>query len=508
MRKRGKKRQQGHAHRYEQFVEAFLRYLARNLPGFRKYPKDVQQALSSMIFEAPTRYRAHFHHEGHARYTWQELDGLFGRRGFTAINESLGLFDVLKESGREDWSLAEGRTKAYALTDRVSAVRDSFLKGCFRRGSIRLMTQDGKYLKTPPANALAAKNKDGQNRRGFRGLPVTTLVPVNRVQIKKLIVDIQARLLAHDAGYVQGELFSDVPDIAFLRDLQQDAAMIYTKANHEEWLGHVLHRYCEVNSGRVYAEGVANLQNCYRPLREAAMAGLYDLDIENCHYSILAQMAERLGYKCAVVQHYLDNKKLVRESLAAEFGISVQQAKDALIALIYGAKFSKRPSDALPEIFGSVDLATRVYASHLFSSLRDDIAAARKVILAAQEVTRRTISNCRGLTINLDESNERQQLAHLLQGIEVAALEAAYRLYPTEIVLLQHDGFSSTRKLDTDRIEAAILDATGYTLKVEQKVIQVNLGDAFNAHSGDANNQNEMACETNIGAGSSHSLAS
>ena len=56
--------------------------------------------------------------------------------------------------------------------------------------------------------------------------------------------------------------------------------------------------------------------------------------------------------------------------------------------------------------------------------------------------------------------------------------------------------------------EVAILDVTGYTLKVQQTVIQVNLGDAFNAHSGDANNQNEMACETNTGEGSSHSLAS
>jgi hypothetical protein len=125
--------------------------------------------------------------------------------------------------------------------------------------------------------------------------------------------------------------------------------MIYAKANNKNWPGHVLHRYFEIESGRVYVDGVGNLQNCYRVLREAAMAGLYDIDIENCHYSILAQMAAAHGYQCTIINDYLDNKGPFRESLAAEFGISEKQAKDALIALIYGATFSSRAKDALPK---------------------------------------------------------------------------------------------------------------------------------------------------------------
>lgn len=483
-----------HANRYEQFDEAFLRYLARELPGFKSEPEDIRLALCGMIFEAPTRYRAHSHSEGYSRFTWQELEKSFGRKGFTAVNDRLHLFEILKNDGREDWSMVEGRTKAYMLTEKVSTVRENFLKGCFRRRATKLLTQDGKYLQTLPASAMAAKNKDGQNRRGFQGLTVTTLVPVNLVQIKKLMVDIQARLMAHKAGFVTGELFSEVPNIGFLKALHQDAALIYTKANNKNWHGQVTHRYFEIESGRVYADGVGNLQNCYRVLREAAMAGLYDIDIENCHYAILAQMAGQHGYQCTEVLAYLSNKKQLRESLAAEFDISVRQAKDALIALIYGAKFSGRATDALPKIFNNdAELAKKIYLHPKFMALRNDIAGARAVVLKAQEVTRRTIKNCRGLTIRLDGSNERQQLAHLLQGVEVAALEAAYRLYPKEIVLLQHDGFAATCQLNTKRIEAVILEATGYRLEVEQKVIQVNLAIAFDAHPDGANNQIEKA---------------
>ena len=494
--KRNKRRSTkiSHAHRYAQFDEAFLRYLGRYLPGFKQYPKGVRLALCSMIYEAPTRYRAHSHHEGYSRFTWQELERSFGRGGFSGINENLGLFEVLKADGSETWSKMEERTKAYMLTEQVSTIRENFLKGCFRRGATKLLTQDGKYLQNIPATAMAAKNADGQNRRGFKSLPVEARVPVNLVQIKKLMVDIEARLSARRAGLVQEELFSKVPNIQFLKALHQDAAMVVSKARHEGWHGYVLHRYFEIESGRVYADGVANLQSCYRVLREAAMTGLYDIDIENCHYSILAQMAASHGYQCTEVQDYLDNKDPLRKSLAADFGISVRQVKDALIALIYGAKFSFRAKDALPKIFNKdTRLASRVYQHPKFLALRNDIAEARAVVLQAQEVTRGTIKNLRGLTINLKESNERQQLAHLLQGVEVVALEAAHSLYPNEIVLLQHDGFTATCPLDTERINAAILEATGYRLEVEQKTIQVNFSDAYDAHPESLNNQNEKA---------------
>lgn len=221
------------------------------------------------------------------------------------------------------------------------------------------------------------------------------------------------------------------------------------------------------------------------------MAGLYDIDIENCHYSILAQMAAQCGYQCTAILHYLNKKKPIRMGLVEQFGITEGQAKQALIALIYGARFSVRAKDALPKIFKkSPELAARIYEHPQFRVLRDDIAGARKAVLDAQEVSRRTIKNCRGLTINLDDSDRRQQLAHILQGVESAALEAACRLHPKDIVLLQHDGFTTLRPLDTAPIEVAMLEATGYHLTVEQKLIQVNLGHAFDDHPDDLWHQN------------------
>ena len=183
-----------------------MRYMAREFPAIKSVPdKSVRLALCSMIFEAPTRYRAHTHHEGHARFTWQELEQSFGRNGFKAINDRLCLFEVVKDSiGRDAWSMVNESTKAYMLTEQVSTIRDNYLNGVLRRRPTNWLTEDGKYLQTLPANAMMAKNKDGQNRRGFQGLPVNPKVAVNMVQIKKLIISIEARLIAYEADIFSG----------------------------------------------------------------------------------------------------------------------------------------------------------------------------------------------------------------------------------------------------------------------------------------------------------------
>jgi hypothetical protein len=476
-----------HASRYRVLCEAFLRHLDRYLPGFKREFKDYPDRrwhMGNMIIEATTKYRAHSHVEGHARYTHTELDGWFGRGGFIFINERLGIFELERDDkGRHAWSKVNGRTRAFKLTPKVDELRTHFLKGCFRRRPTRLISEDGKYLQTMPASALDAKNRgDHQTRRGFKGLDLPAAVPVNLVQLRKLIEDVEARLYAREAGILQGEIFSRVPAVGFLRELGRQARMLVAMARNDVCPDQVPHRYFESEMGRIYADGAINLTVCFRAVRQAALAGLYDIDIENCHYTLLAQMAEQHGHKCAAIQHYLDNKKQVRRALVAEFGITEDQAKQALIALIFGARFSVEEKHALPKLLKSPDLARRLYEHPQFRALRDDIAEARRIVLAAQKPSRGVIKNIRGLTISADEDPKRR-LAHLLQGLEAAALEAAFRLYPADIVLLQHDGFSATRPLDTAAIEAAMLEATGYRLKVEQEVIQVDLASPFNKHA-------------------------
>jgi hypothetical protein len=455
-------RQKKRADRHAQLPEAFLKYLRARLPGFRRHTLKTQIALLQMILQAPTKYREHAGQEGWASFQATELEHKFGRGRFAAINQELGLFNIYEDQpGRQVWSKVLGLTKAYQLTDRVTDLRAKFLEGVTRRHT-NLLSEDGKVQRKPPEQALEAKRKGGQTRVGWK-VAIRTAVPVNQDKLKALMVAIEAQMYAQEHGF-QSLLHGPV-DHGYLQELLDEARTVYLLSRNKIAPGCVIHRYQQSESGRLYAKDV-NLQNAYRLVRQAALAGFYDYDIENCHFTILEQMAARYGYACSAIAHYRKNKSGIRRELAADLGVEVDQVKTALIALVYGAAFSEDPDKAIPQILGSLELAQRAYANEHFRGLRDDVAGARTAILKSYPRSKQTIRNAVGLTMDVRRHTDLQQLAHLLQGIESQALDAAHRLYADSIVLLQHDGFTSTRELDHRAIEQAIETATGYRLEV------------------------------------------
>lgn len=486
-----------HKQRYAQLSQSFLKYLRRYLVGFKAEPVNVQLALLGMTMQAPSKFRQHDYYEGWARFHYLELERKFGRGRFKAINERLGFFHVHQVDGRDDWSMVEGRTKAYQLTDKVTDLRSKFLQGVTRR-TTHLLTEDGDIQRTLPAQAVAAKGRNGQTRKGWKGHSVRTDVPVNQDMLRRLMVGIQAEMYAQEFGFQQS-LFHQPADPKYLKELDADARWCFHMSCNKLAFGVLPHRYEESSMGRLYAQDF-NLQNAYRPVRQAALAGCYDFDIENCHYSILAQMAARHGHSCQAISHYLANKSQVRQSLAAELGIKAKDAKQALISLVYGATFSVEPQHALPRLLG-LEKARAMYRHPVFLALGEDVAAARAAILKGHPVVRKTIENMRGLTMDVREHDDKQQLAHLLQGVEVVALEAAHQLFPEDIVLLQHDGFTATKRLDHKAIEEAIFKATGYRLEVlAGEVVACQLDAALDDHP--LKNQTEIGRRANAGAGS------
>lgn len=474
--------------RYQQIPQNFLNYLIRNLKGFSDETKEVQLAVVDMILTAPSKYRVHVR-QG-ARFGYEELERRFGRNGFKPINDRLGLFDIEKdEKGRDAWSYKEGRTKAYLFTSKVSDLREKWLKTAHYKPT-NLLTEDGDVIRNLPLQAIYSKRITATGievtREGWHDYPVEPAVPVNRAKLKQLALHIEKLLYSHEFGVFQDALFHPKPDPEYLDDLLMNVRRFQTHANNRVKTGYIIHRYQQSRSGRLYAVGI-NLQNAPRPVRQASLHGFYGYDIENCHYQILSQMAYKYGYVCTAINHYLGNKKQVRQQLADEFDISTGQVKQALIALIYGAVFSSRPRDSLPEILGGVELAKRFYAHRLFLGLKDDIKGARSAILKGQKVSRQTIKNSRGLPINLIDENgkevsDRSLLAHLLQGVESQALECAHKLHPDSIVLLEHDGWTSTKQLDTKALEDAIFEGTGYRFEVVGTAITCNIDDALTDH--------------------------
>lgn len=441
--------------------ESFIKRLRRDLPKFRTLSDKEQSNLAFLIWEAGSSRREHRGNPKDSSFSYQELEQRFGRGCFDEVNATCEAFEV-----SPNWSHAQGYTRRFALTGKVWAIKNDYLnKGRARLSP--LIRSDGKRLRSLPA-AIAAKDLEGVTRTAWRQAKPLNKCPVDIEQMAQL-----HKILGKLAEHEHADLFVEDDDIA-PEDIAYDQGvmqqMLRLAKTDVAGRGYVALRYAEASTGRLYARGV-NLQTVPRLVRHAALHGLWDYDIENCHFAIFHKMAERYGFDAKNIGAYLENKVGTRAGIATRTGISIDDAKLCLIAIMYGARTSTWFKAAIPDAIGQV-AASKLYADLVFCGIYDDIQAGRKAIIDGSPKRPRTIVNAVGKSIQLKRPPE-DILAHLLQGVEVQALQAALDLYRDNIVLLMHDGFVSLRPLSIPRIVAAMSTATGYDLRVVEEKIQL-----------------------------------
>lgn len=222
-----------------------------------------------------------------------------------------------------------------------------------------------------------------------------------------------------------------------------------------------------------------NLQNAPKLVKNAALSGCWEHDFENCHYSLFAQLAARVGIHCTAIEHYLSNKKAVREAIADDVGISAKDVKVCLLALMYGAKESSWHDAAIPRMIG--DKAEMLYEHPFFAKFSEEIAHSRRLIIQQwPDQSQRSIINAMGKPISKKEG-DRFIMAHIQQGLEARMLHIAIKHInkqygDDELLLLQHDGFSTLTKIDMQPIIEHIDDELGLTMNITSKMHRIEWG--------------------------------
>jgi len=455
-------------------------HLQSTIPGFKCEAGSCQHALARMVWMGRTKRRRHPHFEGAMSFGYEELEDWFGRGQFPAVNDRLGFFKVsdhwhykLKDSKRSD----ENFTKGYWFTDMVQASRDKYFSRRWRTET-RLLFIEGEILKAqktlPPAFASTdTKGKASRASNAAKGSKELRHVPVDLDTLGLLRKWLTVIRREWQAGRAPHDLVTQYPSLLVIERLYELTSQVIRMAKTDvAGHGYIAQQYTESPSGRWYANGV-NLQNSSSLIKEAALAGLWEYDFSNCHFDIIKQMAARYGYECKAIAQYLNNKKPTRQAIADQAGISVDQAKVCLLAIMYGARASTWHENAIPQEIGK-EAADRLYKVDLFKGITRDVARARAVILKNWPRTANgRLTNDYGKAISGTDTRA-QQLAHLIQGAEAKALMVAIDMHPNDLVLLQHDGFVATRKLYAPAITKAVLQATGYLLVLEESQIQVN----------------------------------
>ena len=251
-------------------------------------------------------------------------------------------------------------------------------------------------------------------------------------------------------------------------------------------------QYTESSQGRLYAtKYYPNLQTISSDVRKVAMAGCFDIDLDNCHYSILWNEAKKAGVDLKHIEHYNNNKSYVRNKISQDLGIPIENVKAAMISLVYGAKleFNNRLNrdtvkvGAIGVILGTEECVNQFKQHPLVKGIVDDLKLGGQAVVKyyiQHQHKNGFITNRYGVSLsikdalykngNVKPACKRKLLSFILQGAERTVLDIMIQsLDGSKIMLLQHDGLTDSEYLtrqELDAIEQKILSQTGLVLSI------------------------------------------
>lgn len=452
--------------------------LALTFPAFANEPIEVQAAVSTMVWAGTSSRREHATHEGYFSFHHTELDAAFCGK-FKKVNARLHFLDVKGTWRYASSTISEGFTKGYRLTEAYQSCLSQFLADRANKTTRILDGNGGGFATIPPTVGSLDMAGAGTKRWGI--LNVNSSLSVVKVNTKALL-ELVAVLDQVIDGFVLIEHPSQEPTILdpnFIEalDLKNRAQKLLVMSDTDILgKGNVMQRYVESQSGRLYGLGGASLQNASKILRYAALQGLQDYDINNCHFSVMVQMANKYGIECPHIADYISRKETIRSEIAEEVQISIEDTKKCMIALMYGAKTTGWHENAIPQLIGR-HAAFILYQVPIFSNIVREVKSAGKAILDGTNANRQGgIENAFGKKIQTNKNTKKSRvLAHLLQGVEATALRACVEVASDSVVLLQHDGFTSTKRLHIPTLERAMKEATGFDLRLDEETLMPDL---------------------------------
>lgn len=400
----------------------------------------------------------------------KELDALFGKGQFDRFNERVGMFRVYRYEDMGE-NATSGLTYAYAPTEWASEAVEHYLDS---EEPTAFLDQRDRVMRRPRTqNVIPSRDKFGND--AAQNIRLRHFVPVNldetRESLKRL-----------DEGRYNLTVKRTQRDLERIR---YQLRFVRRTAINNVVSGAIPQRYVEVESGRLYGTGF-HLQNVKREVKRIALAGSWEYDFANSQFAIFEQLARQSGYEATTVQDYLANKTSVRTQLAYELGVSVEQAKELLLKILFGAYKAqpRSPNSSILALFeGDLGKAREAEAHPFVKKLRTERRDGSKAIIENLPTSRGVYKNAcgksmkgRGPRDELDRKTRSRLLAHVLQGAEAQALNLACTPLGDELLLLQHDGFATSERVDTAQIQQDIaVSPLGLRLGLEEEHLMADI---------------------------------
>jgi hypothetical protein len=126
-----------------------------------------------------------------------------------------------------------------------------------------------------------------------------------------------------------------------INDNQQDAKYVRMPQN-----------YNQGSNGRYFSRGEVSVVNCSSKVREAMLGPCYEVDLEAAVFGYYRTTIEELkgfedGIDSTPIDDYLHDKQTIRETIAKDCNISIEQVKRGLTSMTFGAKIDNTEYSSL-----------------------------------------------------------------------------------------------------------------------------------------------------------------
>lgn len=235
------------------------------------------------------------------------------------------------------------------------------------------------------------------------------------------------------------------------------------------------------DKGRLYAEKSLSLQNFKKEIRHALAKDIYyDIDMVNCHPTLIAQYCNDHKIECPELQNYVANREKILEKVQKAHSINRGQAKKLILRLCYLGNYVIEQEDPETKEINEVTPEKKLRSLCNFSNELKEIA--EKVCDIEREITK---------VVEKDKTKTNKKsavLSIMAQGLEHECLMAMcdfFKNMKCKIGVLCFDGLMIEKndKLDTPekmekilvKCQDFIFNKTTYTVKLEEKPMDIEL---------------------------------
>jgi hypothetical protein len=274
------------------------------------------------------------------------------------------------------------------------------------------------------------------------------------------ISDYQSTLSGLDAiENVDSDLLSSIIDSNLVKDPAEMTILKKIKKSVLRNRLNTTYKQADYNFGRNFALKSISLGCMRKPIRHTLMkaGGYKDIDMINCHATILQQLCKSNDKACPQLDNYINNRDSLLEDVKKLYGVDRDQAKKLFIILLFYGTFNTWRADE--------GLDDGIEASDYITKLTNELKGINDTIIVANP---KEFETCKKLKKKHPKGSV---VSLLLQSIEDHILSIIYnKLERPKNVILSFDGLAILTDefpdIDLRAIEDEIRDKTRFDMQL------------------------------------------